>query len=429
MNEAVNLSEKVGVFLTELFAGWGISDSTAIYLKMFSLVVIVAIVVRIIDYLVNKIILTTVEKFTRKTRTSFDDHLVRQKATTYVGHIIPALIIDAVIPVVFYDFEFLIYPAQIVVESYIYIFVAQFIQAIARGTRDFLLEKEQFQDKPIASIAQLVVILNWLIVIIIIFSTVSGKPVTGLLTGLGALSAVILLVFKDSILGFVGSIQLAYNDMVRVGDWVSMPKYGADGDVISINLNTVKVQNWDKTITTIPTYAFIADSFKNWRGMSESGGRRIKRNVRIKISSVKFCDDALLEKLKKLHLLTGFIESRKAEVEEYNRKEKVDKNTPVNGRHITNLGLFRAYVQHYIDNNPKVKGDMTAMVRQLEPDEKGVPLEIYCFSAVQEWVGYEGVMADIFDHIFASVHEFELEIFEQPTGSDLQELLKSSFMK
>lgn len=423
MNEAVDFSERISGFVLRVLHDSGITGNAAIYLKTLALLILTIIFVMVVDFVVNKILLTTVEKLTLRSKTSFDDHLVEQKATKYLGHIVPALLVDVLLPVIFEDFEFLIQPAKIAVEAYIYIFVAQFIQAVLRGTRNYLLSQEQFKDKPIQSIAQLFVIITWLVVIIMIFSTVSGRPVTGLLTGLGALSAVILLVFKDSILGFVGSIQLAYNDMVRVGDWVSMPKYGADGDVISINLNTVKVQNWDRTITTIPTYAFIADSFKNWRGMSESGGRRIKRNVRIKISTVKFCDDALLNRLKRLHLLKDYIESRNKEIEEYNKELKIDKNSPVNGRHITNIGLFRAYVQNYIDQNPKVKHDMTAMVRQLEPDEKGIPLEIYCFSAVQEWVGFEGVMADIFDHIFASVQEFDLEIFEQPTGTDVRELL------
>lgn len=423
MNEAVDFSERISGFVLRVLHDAGITGNAAIYLKTLALLILTIIFVMVVDFVVNKILLTTVEKLTLRSKTSFDDHLVEQKATKYLGHIVPALLVDVLLPVIFEDFEFLIQPAKIAVEAYIYIFVAQFIQAVLRGTRNYLLSQEQFKDKPIQSIAQLFVIITWLVVIIMIFSTVSGRPVTGLLTGLGALSAVILLVFKDSILGFVGSIQLAYNDMVRVGDWVSMPKYGADGDVISINLNTVKVQNWDRTITTIPTYAFIADSFKNWRGMSESGGRRIKRNVRIKISTVKFCDDALLNRLKRLHLLKDYIESRNKEIEGYNKELKIDKNSPVNGRHITNIGLFRAYVQNYIDQNPKVKHDMTAMVRQLEPDEKGIPLEIYCFSAVQEWVGFEGVMADIFDHIFASVQEFDLEIFEQPTGTDVRELL------
>lgn len=428
MNEAVDFSERTGAFMLRFLHDAGIEGSSALYIKTLLLILLTVVVVLVVDFVVNRILLTAVERLTVRSKTTFDDELVQQNATKFLGHIVPALLIDALIPVVFADFEFLIGPAKIVLESYIYIFLAQFIQAVLRGTRNYLLKQEQFKDKPIQSITQLFIIITWLVVIIVIFSTISGKPVTGLLTGLGALSAVILLVFKDSILGFVGSIQLAYNDMVRVGDWVSMPKFGADGDVISINLNTVKVQNWDRTITTIPTYAFISDSFKNWRGMSESGGRRIKRSVRIKVNSVKFCDEKLLNKLKKLHLLKDYIELRHKEIEEYNKKHNIDKNSLVNGRHITNLGLFRAYVQNYIDYNPKIKHDMTAMARQLEPDEKGIPLEIYCFSAIQEWVGFEGVMADIFDHIFASVHEFELEIFEQPTGSDVHELLSAGSM-
>jgi miniconductance mechanosensitive channel len=210
--------------------------------------------------------------------------------------------------------------------------------------------------------------------------------------------------------------------MIQIGDWVSMPKYGADGDVIEMNLTTIKIQNWDKTITTIPTYAFISESFKNWRGMSESGGRRIKRSLNIKISSIKFCTLEMLERFKKFQLIKDYIEEKSNKIEEYNKENKIDKSNLINGRHLTNIGIFRVYVEAYVKNNPDINLNMTCMVRQLLPTEKGLPIEIYTFSNRQEWVTYEGIMSDMFDHLIAAVPEFELEIFQNPTGTDFRKL-------
>ena len=223
-------------------------------------------------------------------------------------------------------------------------------------------------------------------------------------------------------MGFVASIQLSANKMVHIGDWVSMPKYGADGDVIEMNLTTIKIQNWDKTITTIPTYAFISDSFKNWRGMSESGGRRIKRALNIKISSIKFCTPEMLERFEKFHLIKDYIEEKSNKIEEYNKENKIDKSYLINGRHLTNIGIFRVYAEAYVKNNPDINLNMTCMVRQLLPTEKGLPIEIYTFSNRQEWVIYEGIMSDMFDHLIAAVPEFELEVFQNPTGTDFRKL-------
>ena len=234
------------------------------------------------------------------------------------------------------------------------------------------------------------------------------------------MAAILLLVFKDSILGFVASIQLSGNDMVRVGDWVTVSNYGADGDVIEINLTTIKVQNFDKTITTIPTYAFISDAFTNWRGMEDSAGRRIKRALNIKIDSIKFCSPEMLERFKKYHLITNFIEEKQNIISEFNKKHDVDKSELINGRHLTNVGLFRIYVEEYLKYNPNINSEMTCMVRQLKPNEYGLPIEIYAFSKNKEWTKYEAIMADIFDHLFAATSNFELEIFERPSGKDFK---------
>jgi miniconductance mechanosensitive channel len=229
-------------------------------------------------------------------------------------------------------------------------------------------------------------------------------------------------VFKDSILGLVASFQVSANDMVRIGDWIEMPNYGADGDVIDISLNTVKVQNWDKTISTIPTYALVSDPVKNWRGMAESGGRRIQRAIHIDMHTVKFCTEEMLDRFEKFEHLSDYLAPRRREVADFNREHNVDTSQSVNGRRLTNLGTFRAYVSGYLRHHPKIHRDLTFLVRQLQPNDKGIPIEIYVFSNDQEWANYEALQADIFDHIIAAVPAFDLAVFQSPTGRDVRAL-------
>ncbi len=257
---------------------------------------------------------------------------------------------------------------------------------------------------------------------IFIISIFTGKSPWGILSVLGGLTAVTMLVFKDSILGFVASIQLNSTDMVRIGDWIEMPQYAADGDVIDMSIHSIRVQNWDKTITTIPTYALVANSFKNWRGMSESGGRRIKRALSIDIQSIRFCDEQMLEKYSRIGLIKDYITARQQEVMEYNSKHSFEKNLAINGRNQTNVGIFRAYIIAYLKNNPTVSREMTFLVRQLAPTDRGLPIEIYVFSKDKAWANYEAIQADIFDHLLAAVPEFDLRIFQSPSSYDFQGL-------
>ena len=238
------------------------------------------------------------------------------------------------------------------------------------------------------------------------------------------MTAVVILVFKDTLLGFIGSIQLSANDMIRVGDWISMEKFGADGDVIEINLTTVKVRNWDKTITTVPTYSLISDSFKNWRGMQETGSRRIARSIFINQSTIKFADQELIDRFKKIHLLHDYIVNKELEVKKYNEENKIDTAMVSNGRRITNIGTFRAYLVSYLKKHPKINQDLTVLVRQLDPTINGIPLQIYAFSKDIEWVNYEGIQSDIFDHILAVISQFELSLFQSPSGADFKKVLK-----
>ncbi len=263
-------------------------------------------------------------------------------------------------------------------------------------------------------------IITYLLGAIFLVSIFTGRSPWGLLSLLGGLTAIILLVFKDSLLGFVAHIQLSATDMIRIGDWIEMEQYGADGDVIDMSIHCVRVQNWDKTVTTIPTYALIANSFKNWRGMSESGGRRIKRAMNIDLSSIHFMTDEDIEKLKEIKLLGKYLVPRQKEIKEYNKRHEIEGNSPVNGRNQTNIGIFRAYTQEYLRQHPQIHSNMTFLVRQLAPTVTGLPLEIYVFSKDQVWANYEAIQGDIFDHLLAALPHFDLRTFQNPSSFDFE---------
>ena len=286
--------------------------------------------------------------------------------------------------------------------------------------KNFLKRLIPFKDKPVDSFVQVAMILVWFMAIILVFSILTGKEVSTFLTAMGALSAVILLIFKDTILGLVASIQLTSNDLIRIGDWITMKQFGADGDVIEINLNSVKVQNFDKTITTIPTYKLISDSFKNWRGMSDSNGRRIKRALLIKGSSIKFMGEEELSKLQKIKLISDYISQTKSEIIEHNSNLDIVSDIKVNGRNLTNIGLFRKYTENYLVSNKLINNEMTVMCRQLTPTSQGVPLEIYAFITDKEWKNYENIVSDLFDHLLASLSTFDLELFELPSNINIK---------
>ena len=280
------------------------------------------------------------------------------------------------------------------------------------------------QGRNIKGFVQVVKIVFYFIAILLIISILADEELTALIAGLGAMAAVLMLIFKDTILGFVASIQLSANKMVNVGDWISMPKYNADGDVIDISLNTVKVQNWDKTIATIPTYALVSESFNNWKGMEQSGGRRIKRSINIDMNSVTFLDATQIEKLRKFHLLKDYISEKEKQIADYNKSLGLEDGMVTNGRKMTNLGTFRKYLEEYLHQHPKIHKDMTFLVRHLQPTDRGLPIEIYVFSKDQAWANYEAIQADIFDHILAILPEFDLHVFQNPTGSDFQKILE-----
>lgn len=409
-------------WLTDWLIELGVGGTFAIYLKLVILLFILFIFSYVTNLIVKKILIRSIRSVIKKTKTIWDDALVGNKVFITLSHIAPAVVIYLTTPYIFENFSGVIPYILRLVNAYISTILIIVIINFLNTLKYYFEKTKLFKDKPLDSYFQLVKITVYIIGGIIILSFLLNKSPLYFFSALGAMTVVLLLIFKDTLMGFVASIQLSANDMIQVDDWVSMPKYGADGDVIEMNLTTIKIQNWDKTITTIPTYAFISESFKNWRGMSESGGRRIKRSLNIKISSIKFCTLEMLERFKKIQLIKDHIEEKSNKIKKYNKENKIDKSYLINGRHLTNIGIFRVYAEAYVKINPEINLKMICMVRQLLPTEKGLPIEIYTFSNRQEWVTYEGIMSDIFDHLIAVVPEFELEVFQNPTGTDFRKL-------
>lgn len=418
MNETyLTVHSKVYEWMFNNLSDLGLSEQTTHVFNAVILMVLLVAVLYVIDYIFRRILLITVSKLVSKSKTVFDDYLFKHKVFKYFVHIISITVIRFFIPIIFIGFPQWTSVAIKLTDVVMIITIGVFANGIVRTIRDYLRTKKAFVDKPLDSYAQVVAIFIFFVCGIIVFTTLTGKSPYAFLISLGAASAVLMLVFKDTILGFVASVQVSANDMVRVGDWVEMPKYGADGDVLSINLNTVKVQNWDKTITTVPTYAFISDSFKNWRGMQESGGRRIKRAIYLKMNSFRFLEEEDLEKFKKYRLLKEYVLQKEKEIEEHNKGIEAE-FISANVRRLSNVGMFRVYVNNYLKEVEGVNKDMTIMVRQLAPTPHGLPMEIYCFTNDIRWLYYEGIVADIFDHLLTIVREFDLEVFEEPTGAD-----------
>lgn len=422
--EMVNSFRLGGIYewLTELLNNAGINEKLAYFIVFFILVGILLGIYYITKGITHYILNAVVSRIVAKTPTVFDDILLKNNTLKHFSRVAPLILILNIGPIILTHYTLTSTFLKKSIDVALVIIWVLFFRAIFRSIRDYLNTKDSYRDKPLDSYLQVVNIIMYFIAGIIIFTLVTGYDTMTFLGTLGAASAVLMLVFKDTIMGFVASIQVATNDMVRIGDWIEMPKYGADGDVIEINLNTVKIQNFDKTITTVPTYFLITDSFKNWRGMQNAGGRRIKRAINIKISSIRYLTEKELDTLSEIELLTEFIKCRREEIQKYNINQEVNKSVPVNGRHLTNIGLFRKYVSEYVNKNDFISKEMSLMVRHLAPDEKGLPIELYMFVNDVRWVKYEDVMADIFDHLLAATQYFYLEVFELPSSGDIRSL-------
>jgi len=416
-----SLSEKLEQFLTQ---SMGISPESAFLPKTILLMLLTLIFIYLIWRASKWTLHRLIPKVTDRTKTIWDDIIFNQRVISALAILVPVLLLDYFAPYVFSGIWQLL-PLVVKANDVIVVFtVSWIIASVLTSVNEILSANPDFRDKPIGSYTQLGKIFIYSIAFVLTLSILFDKSPILLLSGFGAIAAVVLLVFRDSILGFVASVQLSTYNMVQVGDWVTVPKYNADGDVLEINLTTIKVQNFDKTITTIPTYAFVSDSFKNWRGMELSEGRRIKRAIHIKIGSIKFCNAEMLERFSQVQLVQDYIKERQVLIDADNAKNNIDESSIVNGRNLTNIGIFKVYLENYLRENHNINENMTIMVRQLSPTPDGLPLEIYAFSKHKEWKVYEGVISDIFDHVLAAVREFELEIFENPTGADFQKLTK-----
>ena len=407
--------EKIFSWCYPLLRKLGFEETIAAYTSLIINLLFLSILSYIIYRFFRLLLVSIMAIIARKTKTKFDDLLISNKTVMYISHLIPLLFIYKITPIILKQYDYWEGIFGKLVGIYIILLLLLIIRTIFNALKQHLKSILKFSDKPIDSYIQVFMIILWIMGIAAIFSEIFEIKIEKLLTTLGAISAIILLIFKDTILGFVASIQVSVNDMLRIGDWITMDKFGADGDVIEINLATVKVRNFDFTTTTIPTYSLISDSFKNWRGMQKSDGRRIKRHILIKSNSVRFIKNNELDDLIKIQFLKEYIQTKKIEIEKYNSQNNIDTDLRLNGRNLTNLGLFRKYIIKYLENHPGLNQDMTLMCRQLQPTSQGIPLEIYVFCKDKKWENYEYIMSDIFDHIIASVSFFDLELFELPS--------------
>ena len=403
--------------LERLFLGMRLDGEWAKDLSQGIGIITLLVVSFLLFFVVKFILKKFVGNFIRKTKFKYDDYFLGKKLERRIAFLVPVYMIEGLIYAVAPDLDMLdgfIYALARIGEITTFTGI---IISITDSISDIYNSFDVSKNKPMKGFMQVAKIIAIMVCVLLIIGVLINKDMKDLFIGLGTLSAVLMLVFKDPILGFVGGIQLTSNDMVRIGDWIV--KGEADGNVIDVGLTTVKVKNWDNTIATIPTYTLISDPFINWRGMTESGGRRISRSVIIDIDTIKFCTPEMLEKYKKFQLVTKYITDKEAEIAEYNKENNIDTSTLVNGRRQTNLGIFRAYLQEYIKQNPNLNHDLTMLVRQKDPTEFGVPLQVYCFSAKTDWISYEAIQNDIFDHIYAVVKQFDLKVYQRPSSYSL----------
>ncbi len=403
----------------------GLNEQLSVFLNSAFILILIVFLAFLSDIITKQIILKTISVIVKKSKTTWDDIFLEKKVFNRLSHFAPALVIHYTIAYALADYPNWVDGIQTIIYVYMIFVAIRVFDSFANAMHGIYETLPSSKDKPIKGYIQVVKILVYFIAILYAYGLLFNKDMGTLIAGLGALAAVLLLIFKDTILGLVAGVQLSGNDMVRIGDWIEMPKYRADGDVIEISLHTVKIQNWDKTISTIPTYALVSDSFINWRGMQESGGRRIKRHLNIDMKSVKFCDEEMIAKFKRIQYLSDYIDKKREEIDTYNKENNVDLAAMANGRRITNLGTFRKYCEFYLKNNPKIHDSMTFLVRQLQPTEKGLPIELYVFSNDQVWANYEAIQADIFDHLIAVIPEFGLRVFQEPTGDDIQRAINN----
>ncbi|MDR1557640.1 MAG: mechanosensitive ion channel family protein [Tannerellaceae bacterium] len=416
--------ENIREWVNKCLTNWGLIEETSHTFNNIIILLFILILVYAADYILRVIILGFFRRMAARTKNEWDDLIVDRKIIDKLIHIVPATLIYILLPLAFSQGEqvrtldFL----QRLCLLYIIAVILRFIHASLNLVHEFFNRKESFKNKPIKGFVQIMQITAYFIGGILIVAILINKSAVNLFAGLGASAAILMLVFKDTILSFVAGIQLSANDMLRAGDWITMPKYNANGIVLEVNLAALKVRNFDNTIVTIPPYALLSDSFQNWRGMAESGGRRVKRSVSIDMNSVAFCSEEMLAVFRRIPLITDYIDAKEEELKQYNEANKTDSTVLVNGRRQTNIGVFRAYLMRYLQNHPLVSKELPCIVRHLQPTDKGIPLELYFFSAEKDWIMYENIQADVFDHVLAIIPEFGLRIFQDISGNDLRHL-------
>lgn len=411
-------------FLKDLLSSFGIVEGFLAFWLPFFILLLLIVLGLIVNVIAKQIIVRIAAKVVRKSKVIWDDILFEQKFFNRLSLVTGAIVVYKTSALALAEYPNLIDFTKTACLIYIVFIALLVINSFLNALDAIYNTLSVAKQTPVKGYVQVAKIMSYFAGGILIISIALNKSPLYVLGGLGALTALLLLIFKDPLMGFVSGIQLSSNDMLRPGDWIEMNKYGADGEVIEINLTTVKVQNWDKTISTIPTYAFVSDSFKNWRGMEESGGRRIKRSIDIDLSTIRFCNDDMLNRFEKIHLISNYIKTTRKELDQLNKQQYVDLSIPVNGVRLTNIGCFRKYVEEYMKSLPEVNLEMRHVVRQLAPNKNGLPIELYCFCREKEWEKYEAIQSDIFDHILAIVPNFDLKVFQDPSGNDFKELRK-----
>ena len=424
MRNSLNLEQKLAEWIYQWLLEMGITEEKALWVKLGVLMGVLIILVWVIAFVSRRIVQSSIRAYSERVNQPLLNVLVENQTFKYLTRLIPLIFAMISMPIVLHGFDKIVDPAQTIIGLLMILTVNQFIQSVLKFVKVVLLNSDALKDKPIAAYVQVGSIVVNILSLLIAISLLTDRSILSLLTAVGAMSAALLLIFKDTLAGLAASVRISSSDMLRNGDWIEFSKYGADGTVMDINLVSVKVRNFDNTYTTVPTSAFTADAFKNWRGMEESDGRRIKRSVTISQHSVQFASSEMIEKFQKHPLLSDYIIEKLTEINRHN--EKVQKEGKGVARSLTNLGLFRVYLRNYLAERADINKDMTLLVRQLSPSENGVPMEIYCFSKIKGWVDFENIQSDIFDHVFASVKDFNLEIFENPSDKSFSRLIKMS---
>lgn len=382
----------------------------------------ILLIALLVGLVAKKFLVFLLEKWVRHSSNRWDDTLIAHHFFKRLGAVLPLITIMVGIDLMFSAQDHSVEIIRRLTMALLVLVGVRIITSFLAAALQIYNSFDIARERSIRGYLEVLKILLWVMAAIVAVAFLADRSPWGIMSVLGGLTAVLLLIFKDTILGFVASLQISANKMAQIGDWIEMPSYGADGDIVDVSIHTVKVQNWDKTITTIPTYALVSNSFKNWRGMSESGGRRIKRAIYIDMNSIRFCDDEMLARYENFELIRDYLVAKKEEIAAHNRQRRFDV-ARINGRNQTNIGVFRAYVVAYLRANPKIHQDMTFLVRQLAPTPQGLPLEIYVFSNDQAWANYEAIQSDIFDHLLAALPEFDLKVFQYPSGSDLRMLI------